>query len=351
MLKERIFIILSFTLYLLLLNSTKKINYNLSLNDIFKQDDFLLKIKFILENKSSQDLFKEYKINKEDLLMIYYYKLSFNKCLKFCHVDLNFIEKMVFRCKNRKLIEDCHYKSLINNILNNDLINDSSHFKTPSMFYLLLKNYKNVNFYEKILHSTNFKVNGRFAFFRVLSFTEFFSSFFSILGLIVILSLKPKNKNQKNFVKFCSLSLVSSCLFHWYDSYITEKLDYISALLLIYYITHSNVKIIFYNKKNVYLGLLRSILLVFSVYSLFSFNAVIFKCVIGLIISIFIASSLFLSRIVLIRYILVNSIMACLIEGLDRPPIFYLLDSHATWHLVNIFNMIMYYEFLDTVYN
>lgn len=263
------------------------------------------------------------------------YKSSMKRCIKAANVKLNLLDIIFCRSHNQKLAESCHY--------------------------VLSKEY----------NTNSFKYHGRYPFREVLGCTEFFSAVFSLLNCIVNLFcysvfLKKNLKYSKlrqllrlqNFV--VCICWICSTIFHINDIFATRCLDYFGALLfltLAFYI--SIVRLSYSYKANTfYLKSIRNLvcLIYFSVVTYMAFirfDYRLHKILCGIFLMSTVVAWLqtyyLTKKFGYAKYLplyIICLFAGILVEMRDFPPFYYLLDSHAIWHLITACIAPIYYLYL-----
>lgn len=262
---------------------------------------------------------------------------SFNSCLKTKSTTYSIIDKILLRSRETKLSNYCHYQCSLNN---------------------------NINY---------IKINGRYPFREILYCTEFFASIFSIFNLLVhFYFFNRKIAKQLKFNKlgqlykiqyqiFC-MCWISSALFHINDILITRYMDYFFAFLFLIFALYLNIyrTILLLNIKNTFLmDRLKYSLIFYYIFHVFYMILIDFNydysktsCAVLFVVN----NILWFIQYVKSRqyphakYILIYSILliiGALIEIYDLPPLFYLIDSHAIWHLITALIAPFYYFYLE----
>lgn len=253
-------------------------------------------------------------------------------------VRLTFIDKLVRRTKQRKLAEFFHYKYCLSNGIN------------------------------------NIKLNGRYPFLPLYGTTEFFSAFFSFGNFLSsILSymhfISPIETRclvltlNKIGMYINLLTWASSTAFHINDTTVTRNLDYFSSflnILFFFYIVHTRLFLLFFGAKKAgllsrILGLFVSMLYIVHVYYMFfiDFNFSLNKSLCGALFVAGVLGCLYLAYMyskhkhsLYLTIFALGFMFSGWIETLDIPPMLYLVDSHALFHLLTIFFIPFYYAFL-----
>lgn len=251
---------------------------------------------------------------------------------------LNLFDKLVGRTKQRKLAELLHYKYCLMNGINNVKFNGR---------YPFCPLYNATEFFSALFSFGNFVSN-------ILSYMYFISPL-KELGLVLVLN---KIGMYINLVTWASATT-----FHINDTIFTRNLDYFSSflnILFFFYITQIRLFFMFFSPKRVVLS--SHILIVFfgviyfiHVYymAFIEFNFSLNKSVCTALFVAAITQCLYIvyvySKHKHSLYLLVFSLgflFSGWVESLDLPPMFYLVDSHATFHLLTIIFTPFYYAFL-----
>ncbi|TBU01722.1 Per1-like lipid remodelling protein [Hamiltosporidium tvaerminnensis] len=268
------------------------------------------------------------------------------ECMKECFIDLknstsiNYLERLLGRSKNDKIATICHHNCSV------------------------------------LLNINDYKHNGRYPFRSILTSTEFLSSVFSMFNFIMIFicyNLIFSNNNKS--VSFTGLyklqyiiSLIcwiSSTLFHIYDTWYTRCMDYFTGyiffIVTLYIFTLRSLYLFKFNQKNIIffrnymVPLLRiwTLLHIFYMYYI-DFNYVFHKvsCIIIYIMILCNWTAYIIKMIKFIhtRYLIIYILFILsggIIEVMDFPPLFYLLDSHAIWHFLSGLAVPFYYLFIS----
>jgi hypothetical protein len=221
----------------------------------------------------------------------------------------------------------------------------------------------------------NLKINGRYPFRPILNCTEFLSSLFSFFNFLshalcyrlyiwdVISDLVLGKMYSTQFL-INQLCWISSTLFHINDSIITRHMDYFMAFIVLAYTAYLNALRIFllHHPRNGRFALFCTCLriigiplcVLYSGYMTFiNFNYFLSKLICGGLFTFIISSWMYLycclSRHGYSKHILFYSLLLLIggtIEIIDVPPIGYMLDSHAIWHLITALITPLYYRFL-----
>lgn len=256
------------------------------------------------------------------------------KCCASKTVQYSIFDKLVFRSYTTKLKNYCHYKcSLSRNI-------------------------------------SHIKFNGRYPFREVLYCTEFASTIFSLLNLIVhiicyeryikhkIDSCRLGHLYKYQYYIFC-LCWVMSTLFHINDTVITRNGDYFAAFMFLLFALYLNItrcKSILGMKQSSTQGYYFLIYYIVHVLYMsfidFDYTYSKIACSVLLLCSValWIVQYILLRRNPWAKYIIIYSVLligGALFEVYDMPPIYYLFDSHAIWHLITALIAPFYYVYLE----
>lgn len=233
----------------------------------------------------------------------------------------------------------------------------------------------NQEFIRHCIHhrNNNIKYNGKYAFIRIFYAQEIISSSFSLLtALSAVLAIflahrivRPSNlkitSNQpRHFTALIStlaihaMTWTGSCIFHVRDCYTTQCIDYFGAILSI-----SSTLLLSFRRLNIPTTLLTRILTVFiPVHVLYMhfihFNFLYNSIICGVLFLSNTAIWLFwYSRIDhlpysrLLRLSILGTACAASFQVVDFGPVYFLLDSHALWHILAwIFTSTLYVFFL-----
>lgn len=258
---------------------------------------------------------------------------------------LSLLDNIVLRRKKQKLEELFHYR------------------------YCLSRNINNTKF------------NGRYPFRPLLGATEFFSALFSLGNLVsnmysyihFISPLKLQcitSKLVKAHLCISILTWVFSAWFHINDTAITRNLDYFCGFLNIcFFLYCAAVRLTLEFCRDAHLSLyMRTLFLMFTALylahvcymTLVRFDFVLHKFLCGTLFAMAIALWLHISYMHFPKphalYLMVfagGTLASALVEIADVPPVFYLIDSHALFHLMTMVFTPFYYLFVrdDLVLN
>lgn len=256
-------------------------------------------------------------------------------CLKSTKVPYSIFDKLIGRSYSEKLLVDCHYKCSV------------------------------------AMGVNNIKLEGRYPFFRILFCTEFFSTLFSAFNLIVHLvcfnTMIKKNirKSKIGNLLYTQHVIICSCwifsmFFHIQDTKITRYLDYFFAFLFLVFAFYLNLvrsKLLIQSRKlnlrNIrYLLTLYYILHVFYMVYIdfnYSYSKIASGCLFALSVFLWTFQYFSLRRLKYSKYILfymIGVVMGAMFEIYDMPPLFYLVDSHALWHLFTAILAPLYYLYI-----
>lgn len=208
--------------------------------------------------------------------------------------------------------------------------------------------------------------HGKWGFDRVFGIQELFSSLFSVLNAVPhILHLQQLNEYRKktefggHWLSFAVVGVNTwfwSALFHARDTPFTEKMDYFSALFLIVWgLWVAIVRTLhLHRRKHLQALILAGIMLFYlghiSYLTFVRFDYgynILINTVMALLGSVFWLFWLWRNRtrkyIHLLFWAIVGVYPMTLLELLDFPPFFNLLDAHALWHFSTIpFSFVMY---------
>lgn len=270
------------------------------------------------------------------MIMAQEYEKKLQNCIATNQITRNTLDYILLRSHKQKLENYCHYSC------------------------------------SKLLNMNKYKHNGRYPFKEILGCTEFCSALFSLLNLVVhyilyqkylkkcLIYTKLEKLLKMQYYIFC-FCWVSSTLFHINDILLTRYLDYFSALLFLIFAFHLSLTRLSYFYKNDATTLLRKVMNVlcctyFSVvlYMIFvNFNYKMHKHLCGFFLVC--TTVVWLYTYILIRkhdhakyliYYIVCLYIGIGIEMFDLPPFFYLIDSHAIWHLITAFIAKFYYMYM-----
>ncbi|KAF7683967.1 Protein PER1 like protein [Astathelohania contejeani] len=209
----------------------------------------------------------------------------------------------------------------------------------------------------------NIKLEGRYPFIPIIGCTEFFASLFSIFNLVshvysyqCILNQQTKQSFLLNkYNQIAILVWISSTLFHINDITLTRYMDYFSAflgILLTFYITIKETLFLYKCNAPQYLFITLVGIYVSHLYYMvfknfdYAYNERI--CVI-FIIGIYFMWGLIIYKLwpmLCAKYLFVYALLVLFslwIEYIDFPPILYLIDSHALYHLCTAIATPLYY--------
>eukprot|EP00866_Antonospora_locustae_P001520 jgi/Antlo1/1520/405 len=218
------------------------------------------------------------------------------------------------------------------------------------------------------------KFNNKYPFQPIFGGDEFFSALFSfgnLLSSAISYYLIASNiKGNSDLAKLNRLAIrsniltwVFSTIYHYHVCRVTRDLDYFFAFLTIlmnFYIFLLRLLYVHRQKESVEkihrrLRALVVSIYVFHVYNMYfvEFNFKIHKNISSIFIGISVLIWFYLARtfkqLPHSRYLLVFAAGVCIsgvIEMCDMPPLYYLLDSHAIYHLITIFLHPLYYLFI-----
>lgn len=250
---------------------------------------------------------------------------------------MGIFDMLVMRSKKQKLEELFHYKYCVRNNIN------------------------------------NVKFNGRYPFKRVLGATEFFSALFSLGNLLSnVLSymhflgpvVQRGNLFRLNRVYLAVniLTWAFSAMFHVNDTTLTRNLDYFCGFLNIcvsFYLTATRILLsIASTKAAAYTRVvLVCVAVLYPAHCLYMafvrFNFAVHKYLCGSLFVTLILGLLYLSLMYFpsahaacLAVFALGFLLSAWVETLDFPPILYLLDSHACFHLITMVFTPFYYAFL-----
>lgn len=210
---------------------------------------------------------------------------------------------------------------------------------------------------------------GKWPFVRILGAQEIFSVLFSLGNFAACLygyfRIYKKRRSQDWMANVHLVSLFITCntwlqsaIFHYRDTWITEKLDYFSACLCILStVPSAAIRTFEIKKPRDQLKLVIPMLIIYLqhvTYMLFvefdyGYN-IKFNAVFGV-----------LSNVLWIRYALKHqnkemkrkyllfvgaNVVSMLMVAIDFPPFFDLIDMHALWHLSTIPITLMWYKLI-----
>lgn len=258
---------------------------------------------------------------------------------------LSLLDTIVLRKKTQKLEERFHYR------------------------YCLSKNINNVKF------------NGRYPFRPLLGATEFFSALFSFGNLVsnmysyihFIAPLKSQcvtSKLVRTHLGINILTWIFSAWFHINDTVVTRNLDYFWGFLNICFFLYCAVvrlTLEFYGDAHLFLhmktlsAIFTTLCLAHVCYmALVRFDFVFHKILCSALFAMAIVSWLHISYINFPKphslYLVAftgGTLASAIVEIADIPPVFYLIDSHALFHLTTMVFTPFYYLFVrdDLVLN
>ncbi|KAI5192803.1 post-GPI attachment to proteins factor 3 [Nematocida minor] len=216
-------------------------------------------------------------------------------------------------------------------------------------------------------YSTNIKYKGKYAFIRVLHAQEICSSLFSLfsaisaaLCLFFVAKMESKrtrkdsstsSPNAQKVAKYfhflkCVLALHSatwlgSCVFHIRDCYATQCLDYFGAILSISSTIFLSIKrlSISADAAQYFLSVFVAchILYMHFIHFDFLYNAAICGVLFGVNVGLWtlwymrIKSAVY-SR--LLKISIFGMVSAACFQIVDFGPVYFILDSHALWHIL-----------------
>lgn len=265
-------------------------------------------------------------------------------CEKPCYSDssqavkVNFIDRLVGRNYDEKVMNFCHIKCLKQNKIRNE------------------------------------KRNGRWGFIPVLGITEVFSSLFALISFFLLvwnfkskvsqkLHRSPMKKQYLMHYYIGCAAFISSFMFHFRETRFTRNADYFSAFasILMGLLISINRLVLFASPKKfkkfsdttVKLGIFYFIFHVYKMH-FFEFDYLYNKIACGLM---FFISSI-CNFITFLQYRkephaknIVYAVCCLLLAGgveiLDISPILYLFDSHALWHLLMAISTPLYFSFVS----
>ncbi|RVD92608.1 Per1-like membrane protein [Tubulinosema ratisbonensis] len=253
-------------------------------------------------------------------------------------IKINLFDRLLFRPLDQKVIQHCVYQCCKKNTI------------------------------------LKYKHEGRYPFMPLFGCTEFASAIFSLLNLFTntygYFKYLHRIKGTSTLCMYYKLTYLvnvftwlSSTLFHINDTNLTRNLDYFFALLNLmvsFYTAFLRILVIFYKKdekilfKKTVFGILFSYYFMHIYYLTYiHFNYDLHKMICAfLIVTIlcmygFIAYSYKMYPHV--KYLLISGMaifFSCLVEIGDTPPLFYLFDSHACFHLITGIFAPSFYVFL-----
>lgn len=251
---------------------------------------------------------------------------------------LTLLDSIVLRNKAQKLAELFHYR------------------------YCLSKKINNVKF------------NGRYPFRPLLGATEFFSALFSFGNLVsnlysythFVAPLKSESvvcSLVKTHICISILTWTFSTWFHINDTTVTRNLDYFCGFLNICFFLYCAIArhMLEFAAETHFSLYMRPMLLVFlAMYlahicymTLVKFDFVFHKYLCGTLFAMAMVSWLHISYMHFPKphslYLMVftgGTLASAIIEVTDAPPVFYLIDSHALFHLVTMAFTPFYYMFV-----
>eukprot|EP00866_Antonospora_locustae_P001519 jgi/Antlo1/1519/404 len=256
----------------------------------------------------------------------------------FVEANLSLLDTIVLRKKTQKLEELFHYR------------------------YCLSRNINNIKF------------KGRYPFRPLLGATEFFSALFSIGNLVsnmysyihFIAPLKSQciiSKLVKTHMSINIFTWIFSAWFHINDTVFTRNLDYFCGFLNICFFLYSAiVRLTLEFCGDTHLSLHKNMLfLIFTgmylahvcYMSLVRFDFVFHKFLCSTLFAMALVSWFYISCIYFPRqhslYLMVFTggiLASAMVEIADVPPFFYLIDSHAIFHLMTMVFTPFYYLFV-----
>ncbi|ORE00646.1 PGAP3 [Hepatospora eriocheir] len=261
-----------------------------------------------------------------------YVKRNIEECTKNCmknvNIKLNFMDMIVNRKLDEKAAAYCHL--------------------------FCLKN----------LGLSNIKRNGRWAFFPIVGFSEFVSSLFAFLGLVIniyiyhfrlsrLIKFSPLSFSIKLHYHALNAAFFTSFMYHFNYNSFTRNADYSTALFSILVYTINSIKRIFLLYKinnvfsrNIMYGGIVMFVIYYNYMTFINFNAILNKLVIFFMVLVSNVCYIIIyfkkknisnnDNKIMIRNLLTFSFLkyvSILFEVTDFPPVFYIIDSHALWHL------------------
>lgn len=224
----------------------------------------------------------------------------------------------------------------------------------------------------KLMKCGNIKRNGRWGFQPVLGMTEFFSSLFSFLNLVVNVicfhrilrkHLQVTRLGRLYYIQYyiCNLAFISSTLFHMHENTFTRNCDYFFAFLTILFgLYMALVRVILMSAPNLESSIRKPLQLAFIsfyIYHIYRMSNIEFDYVYNKISCVVLISlTLTFHLITFLKYrkmphtknILFFTFfffLAGAVEIQDIPPYAYLVDSHALWHLISCISTPFYLLF------
>jgi len=224
------------------------------------------------------------------------------------------------------------------------------------------------------LNAPNYKRNGRWGFVLLMGFTEFFSSLFAFISFIfnfVLFRRKILPKLHRSKIRFPLLlqhyisntALLSSTLFHMRETPFTKYSDYFSAFMSIQIglINSLGRLVMCTNPGNIH-RIVKVSLVVNSIHffvhlyiMLFiefhkKYNKITCGTILGLQILFDFCVFLLKPNHCYSKHILyyIGTVFAAgFAELQDLPPVLYVFDSHAMWHLIMIMIVFPYINFIS----
>lgn len=237
---------------------------------------------------------------------------------------------------------------------------------------IIQKKYETCHYIASVVAGINsMKHNGRYPFIPLFGCTEFFAALFSVFNLIAHLYcfrhyIQPNIKKSPfakilwtQHVLICC-SWIASTIFHTNDVYSTRCLDYLFAHgTLLFCLYYSFARTMFRYKK-LYYKALSTVFRVLIVYEFchmyymlkinFNYNYSKISCIIIIICHLMLWTLQFFyhrnkphAKNIIIYQVIV--VIGAFIEVYDFPPIYYLVDSHAIWHLITAIAAPFFYKF------
>lgn len=235
-----------------------------------------------------------------------------------------------------------------------------------------IKNKHSLNkHYENCLRRgiNNIKKNGRYPFRILFGCTEFCSALFSFLNLVshgisynlILRGHIVDSFSRQYFYMFLIQfpTWVSSTLFHINETTTTRNLDYFFAYLSLYFsLIIALFRVSFMNRiVSTYMTPMCTLILIMAVVHTYYLFVVDFNYKLNKLVCVFLFASVILSWLYIcnyyyghqhIKYLMIHLCMlvfAGVVEMMDIPPLLYLMDSHAIFHLITVFSAPFYYLF------